>query len=144
MSLDVANFQKLLASIGYKGQFKERKIAEAFKGREDVLRFLGSNLSRDNLVEPEKVSRLEKLQKKDALFDPKLEEGYESENDMVEEWQGELESAERFLEPEVSITGLQDEANRESETWKLYQKKKTQLQGLERKLRKSINKSNQR
>lgn len=144
MSTDVTKFKKLLGSIGYTGRISERQISEAFKGREDVLRFLGMKLSKDNLVCPEKVQRLEELKKRHSSADTNSQDGYESENDMVEDHQGEFESTPNILVPGENIRSLQDEAKRESEAWKFNQRKKAQLQGLERRLRRSIQKSSER
>ncbi|GMH36304.1 hypothetical protein BSKO_04172 [Bryopsis sp. KO-2023] len=146
MSIDPGKFSKLLKSVGYTGRLSDKNIKEAFKGREDVFGFITGELSKENLVEPEKAQRLEDLKRKgdsysndnpDALFDEELDE---EDAERLGPW----EKVENVLMPEESLANVEKDASDLCDVCEDYRKKRDQLTNLRNRLQERIKESNQR
>lgn len=144
MSTDAAKLKRLLTSVGYTGQISERKIAASFEGREDVLRFLSTELTKENYVSPDKVRRLEELKRKEAARHQGGLDDSDSGNEMDDEPKASWETTEGVLEVEDCAELLQKRAQEDLDVSCNYQKKKKQLESLEKRLRRRIESTTER
>lgn len=144
MPSDAAQLKKLLESVGYTGHISERRIANSFEGREDVLRFLSTQLTKENYVSPEKVRRLEELKRREATRKEGGLDDSDSGDETDEEPKSSWERAEGVLEVEESVEALQRRAQQDLDASCSYRNKKRQLESLGKKLRRKIGSSRER